>query len=412
MHEKDDASNMEIQFKLIQADSKLDLDFLRLRGNPHLVNATNEEALVLSSEAGGCCTKGVNSKIVIVLTSAAIYTFTLKKYKAPLRRLGYADMSTLILSNSSEEFVLQVESSYDTWICSPRRSLIVRTIILLSGGWRMAPVPVAIKPGEELGDLVVNKNKLNLAEKVRGIKITQSSGGNVKAPLSITNILRQKVSKKKRRFQEDGFDLDLSYITPRIIAMGFPSQDKEGIYRNPYPEVYRFMETRHGDHYKIINLCSERSYDPSIFHRRTARVAFDDHNPPQITQIVELCKIVDEWLNESADNIVAIHCKAGKGRTGTMIAAYLLWSKAFKVPQEALDFFGEKRTKDGKGVTIPSQTRFVEYFGRYLTQYIDSPFPENGQDHMYEISMISFQTCPIFRQGGCTPTFIIKNFHG
>lgn len=36
-------------------------------------------------------------------------------------------------------------------------------------------------------------------------------------------LLRSLVSKKKKRFTEDGFDLDLSYITPRVIAMGFPS---------------------------------------------------------------------------------------------------------------------------------------------------------------------------------------------
>ena len=37
-----------------------------------------------------------------------------------------------------------------------------------------------------------------------------------------TKLARHLVSKQKRRFQQDGFDLDLSYITETIIAMGIP----------------------------------------------------------------------------------------------------------------------------------------------------------------------------------------------
>jgi hypothetical protein len=41
-------------------------------------------------------------------------------------------------------------------------------------------------------------------------------------------VARGLVSKKKKRFvsKENDIDLDLTYITPRIIAMGFPSTGK------------------------------------------------------------------------------------------------------------------------------------------------------------------------------------------
>merc|ERR1712048_697901 len=72
--------------------------------------------------------------------------------------------------------------------------------------------------------------------------------------------IRAKVSKKKRRFVDkvNNFNLDLTYITKRIIAMGFPSEGNEAMYRNPCDEVKRFFNTYHAEKFKVYNLCIEK----------------------------------------------------------------------------------------------------------------------------------------------------------
>ncbi len=76
-----------------------------------------------------------------------------------------------------------------------------------------------------------------------------------------------------------------------------------------------------------------------------------------------------------SDRVVVVHCKAGKGRSGTMACSYLISECGWK-PEDALARFTERRMrpKFGTGVSIPSQLRWISYVDRWTKggkKYVD-----------------------------------------
>ena len=177
---------------------------------------------------------------------------------------------------------------------------------------------------------------------------------------------RRLVSQNKVRLKEDGFDLDLIYLTEQIICMGLPAQGSEALYRNPIDSVVRFLEKNHGGRYKVFNLCNERTYDISKFGDACASFPFDDHGAPPLALVVAFCQSAKSWLLAGIDNMVVVHCKAGKGRTGLMACCLLMHLGYHRTAAEAIAFYNGRRTKDGRGLTVPSQRRYVYYYERVL----------------------------------------------
>jgi phosphatidylinositol-3,4,5-trisphosphate 3-phosphatase/dual-specificity protein phosphatase PTEN len=189
------------------------------------------------------------------------------------------------------------------------------------------------------------------------------------------DFLRKAFSKKKRRFVDQDFNLDLSYITPRIIAMSYPASGLSKLFRNPIDEVAKFLETKHESYFEVLNL-AEVPYDHSKFHNRVIDLPWPDHHAPPLELLFEACMKIHQWLLGSPKNVVVVNCLAGKGRTGTVICAYLLFSGRLTDVQQALDYFKFKRFNSFSeeiGVNQPSQVRYVHYFNQVLTGQVNKP---------------------------------------
>ena len=191
------------------------------------------------------------------------------------------------------------------------------------------------------------------------------------------NLLKRLVSKQKRRLQDEHFDLDMSYITQRVIAMGFPSVGCETVYRNALPDVLNFFHEKHNDRVKIYNLCLEkdRIYNKNIFSRSSVGLfPATDHNPCPIKLILEFCIDICLYLLKNPKAVAAVHCKAGKGRTGVMICSYLVFSHLCETSEKAFRYYARIRTKNNTGVTIPSQKRYIRYFETFLQANFVPPY--------------------------------------
>ena len=59
------------------------------------------------------------------------------------------------------------------------------------------------------------------------------------------------------------------------------------------------------------------------------RFTIDDHNVPSLEDMRRFAASVKSWLSADPENVIVVHCKGGKGRTGTMICVWLVEAGVF-----------------------------------------------------------------------------------
>ena len=129
-----------------------------------------------------------------------------------------------------------------------------------------------------------------------------------------------------------------------------------------------------------------------MYHGAVASYPFMDHNPPSFELILPCCAHMHRFLQANPDNVVAVHCKAGKGRTGLIIVCYLLYCGLKNKALFARNFYDTQRCHDKRGLTIISQIRYAHYFEKYLRrlkQGEDCPVqePESPAVAIFGVSM-------------------------
>ncbi|MCJ1468593.1 Telomerase protein component 1 [Pseudocyphellaria aurata] len=185
----------------------------------------------------------------------------------------------------------------------------------------------------------------------------------------MASILRQIVAGPRSPHPETG--LDLCYVTDNIIATSGPSSTyPKRAYRNPTDVLVKFLDEKHGTNWSIWEFRAEGTgYPDSEVYGRIRHYPWPDHHPPPFALIPNIMASMRDWLkgpDVPKERVVVVHCKAGKGRSGSVACSYLIseegWSK-----DEALSRFTLRRMRSGfgEGVSIPSQLRWIGYVDRW-----------------------------------------------
>ncbi|XP_048866994.1 tensin-3-like isoform X3 [Brienomyrus brachyistius] len=197
---------------------------------------------------------------------------------------------------------------------------------------------------------------------------------------------------------EEGYELDLTYITERIIAVSFPVVCSEDAYRANLHDVTCMLKSKHADNYLVINL-SEKRADLTKTNPKTMDIGWPDLHAPPLDKICTICKAMETWLNSDPQHVVVIHCRGGKGRIGVITSSFVHFTEVSASADQALERFAMRKFYDDKvsPLMTPSQKRYVWILNSLLTGSIKM----NVSPHF--LHCVILHGIPDFENGVCRP---------
>ncbi|XP_051568954.1 tensin-3-like isoform X2 [Myxocyprinus asiaticus] len=128
------------------------------------------------------------------------------------------------------------------------------------------------------------------------------------------------------------------------------------------------LKCKHQDKFLLINL-SEKRHDICKLNPKVEEFGWPDLHALPLDKICAVCKTMECWLACDPQNVVVLHCKGNKGKTGVIVAAYMHYSKISAGADQALSTVAMKKFCEDKisPSLQPSQNRYIYYFASLLS---------------------------------------------
>ncbi|XP_078249075.1 auxilin isoform X5 [Pogona vitticeps] len=191
-------------------------------------------------------------------------------------------------------------------------------------------------------------------------------------------------------------ELDISYITSRIIVMSFPGEGVELGFRNHIDDVRTFLDSRHPDHYTVFNL-SPKSYRTTRFHNRVSECSWPVRQAPSLHNLYAVCKNMHNWLQQNPKNVCVIHCMDGRVASAVLVSAMFCFCHLFSNPAPAIQLLNSKRP----GIVLwPSHRRYIGYICDLAA---DKPIQPHCKPLTIKSILLSPVPCFNKQRNGCRP---------
>jgi|TARA_B110000902_G_C14177203_1_gene539127 tensin len=116
----------------------------------------------------------------------------------------------------------------------------------------------------------------------------------------------------------------------------------------------------------VWNLTGQ-AYDPALFEGNVVTHGGGaGHASPALGLLVKITLAIENWIASDDGNAAAVHCTTGRGRTVLVCACVLAWMGVCANVEDALERIVRKMRLPAAKLLIPSQRRYLRYFGNIL----------------------------------------------